>query len=447
VRRIPGIARVLGALLIAGSALLPWFQLPEAVARGPGLSLAVVGREAPATYVFKIIVVLALVGLGLVAYRVRDARLRRRRAAQVSGATLAFLFFFPHAVMVECPVTSAKASWLHTQHESLTWFGGDVFSLQETKDLDWKNRVTVADVLDEATTTNVPQWSPDAVPFGSLRDLFEWFGYSNSFCQFAKTGWGLALLGWLAVVLASVRPSGDPDERLARDALRSAGLVVAPAVVLALLPAVIGGWEIDRARDAGERGEAALALDRMRLATAVVPILGQTSEIALQRGLLASRLGEDTPEATLYQARVLETQGKREEAETFFASLLSDDAVPGPVRREAARGILRRGIRELNSGETVPAIQSLEAVLAADPCDVKANYVLELAYLRAARFASVADLAVRLRATYRFFRDDAKMSVLASAQENVAYAAYLQDRPAEAHALWQTLGDSKRLDP
>jgi tetratricopeptide (TPR) repeat protein len=219
----------------------------------------------------------------------------------------------------------------------------------------------------------------------------------------------------------------------------------AAGLVLALLPVAVCAFHLDRARDAVERGEPALALERMDHAARVLPVVAESSDFALQRGLLQTRLGLQTPEAKLYEARVLQGQGLYEQAETLFASLLTSGPAEGPVHREAVRGILRRGIRQLNSGETTPAIDSLEAALRADPCNVKASYVLQLAYLRVARFESLRELVATMRTTYRFFNSDTKVPILSAAQENIAYAAYLQGDPAGAHAVWKTLGDAKTL--
>jgi tetratricopeptide (TPR) repeat protein len=437
--------RCLGVAALVLSLVAKWFQLPETVKLGPGLAPVVVGREAPATYAFKLIVAGALLAF-LFRSRPRIAAVTRTPA---HAALLVVMLLFPHAVMVWCPVTGAKASWLHTQHQSLTWFGGDLFALQETKDRDWKSHVYAADVLDQATTMNVPALNPDPVPFGGLRDSLDWLGYSNSFCQFVRAGWELAIAGCFLLVLAPFCRGGPPDRlrrAIAVGVLKAGAATACVGGLLALAPAVLAATELDRARLAAERGWTELALERLQFATRMLPIVGQESDVAVQEGLLEEALGRDTPEAALYRAKVLQGLGRFEEAETLFESLVVGPG-PGPVRREASRGLLRRGIRELNSGETNSAVVTLETVLDVDPCNVKANYVLQLAYLRAGRFDTIDDLVARMRATYKFFHDDTKMPVLAAAQENAAYAAYLQDDVPTAHALWQALGDPKQLDP
>lgn len=441
----PSVAAVMAGMLLAAGLVLPWFQVPDAISSDVRKGFVVVGREAPVTGLFKALC-LAAVGIGAVRLaRARGPVVGRIVIAKIAAALLVALLFFPHMVMVWCPVTSAKASWLHVQHESLTWFGGDVFGLPEIKDFAWKSRVYAADMLDQATAMNLPAWSPNAVPFGSLQDLFEWFGYSNPFCQFVCAGWGSAIMGCIVALIASFRTSNGADVAAIRASARAGAGVLVGAVTLALVPAAVCGWQLQRARSAIERGQIALGLDRIRTAVQVLPIAGQSSDLRLQEGLLEGRLGLLSPEVALYRAKLLEAHGASEEAVIVVASLLAPGASEGAVRREASRAMLRTGIRELNSGEVGAAIKSLESVLLVEPCNVKANYVLQLAYLRDARFESLRQLAARMRDTYRYFSTDTKLPILAATQENVAYAWYLEGDPGRAHSAWKLLSDPKAL--
>jgi hypothetical protein len=133
-----------------------------------------------------------------------------------------------------------------------------------------------------------------------------------------------------------------------------------------------------------------------------------------------------------------------EQAEETFGSLLASEP-DGPVRRESSRSILRRGIRKLNAGEVGSAIHSLETVLNADAANMRANYVLQLAYLRVSRFDSMRSLARTMRRTYLFFSDYMRIPIMATAQENVAYAAYLENDPMGAQTVWSTLCDPKYI--
>jgi hypothetical protein len=432
-----------GALLLMVSAGLPWFHVPESA-----VDDSVSGGEAPVSVAFRVLCLVAAVGLPLLVHR--PAAARAAGAGGTAGAgrcagLLALLLLFPYAVMIGCPATSAKAGWLHVQHQSLTWFGGDIFGLQELKEVDWKGHASAAELLDRSTAMSVPAMRPSMVPFGSLQDLLQWLGYSNEFCQFVGAGWAVALAGSVLLLLASCRGRDEVHRHLLGAAARTFVACSTAGVVLALLPIGFAAFELDRARDAAQRGQPGVALERIELASRVLPAVRESSDLALQRGLLQAGLRLETPEAMLYRARVLQSEDRLEQADSVFGALLVSGPSEGPVHREAIRGILRRGIRQLNAGETTLAVESLEDVLRTDPCNVKASYVLQLAYLRAARFESMRKLVRRMRDTYRYFNSDTKVPILAAAQENVAYAAYLENDPLGAHMAWKTLGDARLL--
>jgi hypothetical protein len=99
----------------------------------------------------------------------------------------------------------------------------------------------------------------------------------------------------------------------------------------------------------------------------------------------------------------------------------------------------------LNSGEFPNAIDALGEVLRVEPTNVKANYALELAYLRSARFEALPPLAARMRDIYHYLGTLTKVPVLGINEENVAMAAFLKGDAVAAHRAWQKLSDPKRL--
>jgi tetratricopeptide (TPR) repeat protein len=447
VRHRPVTALVLGAfggLLLLLALPLHWFDYPVSGPPAPQLPFAVVGREAPATILFKLVCFAAIAGGALWARRTAAPDAPRRIAARLSAALFCVLLFYPHAVMVWCPATSARAQWLEAQHAQLTQHTGDDFTLSEVKRYGWKSRVYPVDVLNQVGTMNVPALSPMAVPFGGLSQLFDWFGYSDAFCEFASKGWGLALLGSFLVFLASCRTGNRLDHAELRNGAVIGSVVVGGGAAIALGVAAVAGFELDRARSAVEEGRPVVGLARLDTATRLLPLLREDSQVALERGILEARLGRSTPEVRFYRAKVLQSEGLLDEAEQTFGSLLASEP-DGPIRRESERAVLRRGIRKLNAGEVESAIQSLEAVLGADAASPKANYVLQLAYLHASRFDSLRALARTMRRTYLFFSSDLRLPIMATAQENVAYASYLEKDAMGAHTIWATLSDPKYL--
>jgi hypothetical protein len=447
IRHRPVAALVLGALgglLLLLALLLHWFYYPVSGPPTPQLPFAVVGREAPATILFKLVSIAAIASGALWARRSAGADAARCVAARVSAALFCLLLFYPHAVMVWCPATSAKVQWLESQHAQLTRRTGDDSVLSEVKKYEWKNRVYPIDLPNRVDTMNAPALSPMAIPFGGLSQLFDWFGYSNAFCEFASKGWGLSLLGSFLVFLASCRARDGLDYAPLRAGARAGGAVIGVGAAMALAAAALEGLELDRARSAVEEGRPAVGLARLETATRLLPLLRESSEIALQRGILEAGLGRPTPAAQFYRAKVLQSEGLLDEGDETFGSLLVSQP-DGPIRRESERAILRRGVRKLNAGEVGSAIHSLEAVLQADAASPKANYVLQLAYLHVSRFDSLRAVARTMRRTYLFFSSDLRLPIMATAQENLAYASYLENDAMGAHTLWATLSDPKYL--
>jgi hypothetical protein len=427
-----------GAALLVTSVAMHWFGVPDAPPSAPDAPLVVALREAPATLVFKALCLGALVAAGLLARRTADRR-------RVVAGLAAVLLLYPHAVMVWCPATAARAAWLEDQHTSLVWAGGDMWSGDEDKRFAWKGRVYVAPIAAEIRVVRTPAFEPVATPFGDIHDLLDWFGYSNPFCLFVRAGWAAALGGCVLMLAGLARGEGRAGRRALGDCVRAGCASAAIAGALALAPAAACAVVLALARSAASRGEYVKSLGLVRASTRLLPVLAANTDVVAEIGLLETRLGVKSLQADLYAARARAAVGDFDVADEIFTAIARDPRSPLVVRREAVRGLLQRGIRLLNSGETNAAAALLEAVLDADPCAVKANYALELAYLRAGRFASVEPLAARMRRVYGAFGTLTKMPVLGAVDENVADARYLSGDVAGAYAAWQLLSNPKAL--
>jgi hypothetical protein len=315
----------------------------------------------------------------------------------------------------------------------------------ETKGFGAKDRVYVTDMPEHVSVVRTPAMSPELVPFGSLRDVVFWLGYCSAFCLFARLGWLMALLGAGCVAASACRGEHRFDFTVMRVACSRCARSSLALLVATALPAGFCALQIERARSAAERGEFALALGRLEWARTLVPLLRTNGDVVDQIGLLHARLGLQTPESMLHSSQVLIRHGRFDEGEGPLVSMEDDPALPLTVRLEAARALLRRGIRQLNAGATAASIATIESVLRSDPGNIKANYALEIAYLRTGRFESVAPLAGQMRKVYHSINTITKPPVLAAVEENVAYAAYFAGDVAAAHAARQLLGDPKAL--
>ena len=266
-----------------------------------------------------------------------------------------------------------------------------------------------------------------------------WLGYDNPFCEFVKAGWGLGLLGVLSGLLATHgREDGRPGRR---DVLRgacTAATAFALLLILALIPLARGRAHLDSATRATWTGDYGLALSSLERAAAVLPVLRENTAYVAQMGLLQYRLGHrDTPEAQLYMAGQCERQSRCFEAESLCLRLLERERLSNAIRRECVRALLRRGIHDLNGNQTEHAIRLLERVVAEEPENLKANYALQLAYLRVGRHGELRELVDRMQWVYACFQVPTVRPVLATAHENLCLAHYREGEPLASYVSWQ----------
>ncbi len=116
----------------------------------------------------------------------------------------------------------------------------------------------------------------------------------------------------------------------------------------------------------------------------------------------------------------------REEAEGFYSranqsyvALLSASTEKA-VWNEAFRGCLRLAIKDFNSGLIDRAASCLVRLTTLDSTCIKANYVLQMAYLRASRKGELEDTVARFETVYSCLQSLERSSLLASAHRRLA---------------------------
>jgi hypothetical protein len=414
---------VAGIALLALGAGLPWFEVPAAIEIQPGGAERCVAAPSWTATPYR------LVCLAAAALLIRGhVRGRRRPDCVAAAATLLLvgLWFFPYFVMVWDPAVAARASWLYMQHLSLVWPGGDFSTDQEfvAQSL-WKDRINVSDTPWQVNVTKASMWGPGMFQLGQLSMLVEAFGYSDGFCQFIRPGWFVAMAGALGVLLSECIAGGVLRPRRVLIALRAGVWAGVAGCAVAAVPLVAAALTLDRAREATARGSYEAAERHLRRAAAVLPAIGQDTDYVVQLGLLHWRLDRlESAHARAFLASMLDRQGRSAQALEISLDLLGRVPRDSAVHREACRAVFRAGIAALNAGRADRAIDLLEAVLAQEPCDLKANFALQLAYLRTSRRRDLDLLAKRIEAVYGYFQFPTKALVLASSRENQHFAAF-----------------------
>lgn len=415
---------VAGLALLLFAAASSWFTVPVdfAMTRA-GLTRCIYGQAwASLPYRLACLVAAALIGLGYLS----DAR-RSDRVVVGTACLLVALTFFPCLVMAYDPWVAGQASWLHMQHENLVWAGGDLSSNQEYASLSWRDRVYVVDTPRQVSIFKVPFQGSPGWELGQLQGLTEALGYSDRFCQFVRPGWFAAMAGTCFVLMAECIAGGRPRPDRAALALRTASAAALAGLVVAAIPLAAALRTLDLSQDSAVRGDYAASEAYLRQAARILPALGEDTYYLAQLGLLNWRLDRHhSPSGRFFRANLLEREGKASQALEIYHDLLSAVPTGSIVHREACRAILRAGIDALNAGRTDRALTLLQTVLAQEPCNIKANFTLQLAYLRTARTKDLVRLVERMEATYDAFQFPTKSLVLSFAHENLAFASFQQ---------------------
>ena len=110
------------------------------------------------------------------------------------------------------------------------------------------------------------------------------------------------------------------------------------------------------------------------------PVLSQDSNYTSQRGLLESRLGQNSDYARLHQAGRLESSGRYDQSFKIWNALCQSD-IPA-LRREALRAILRFAVQDYNCNRIELARQRLQFILSHQPGNVKVVHYLQIISVR-----------------------------------------------------------------
>ncbi|MGE3820225.1 MAG: tetratricopeptide repeat protein, partial [Isosphaeraceae bacterium] len=327
------------------------------------------------------------------------------RKAMLASATLTVQLFFPCIVMAWEPTLSARANWLQIQHENLTWLGGDLCTNLEYSRKSWKDGVYLVDTPRQINVVRMPSSGLGAFQFGRAIVWFETLGYSNRFCQFVNRGWIAAVAGMTFLILGECLPGGGLDRRRFVRSLIAMVATFGVGVGLVSGPVIRAARELERARDASARGLFRKAEIHLGRAIEDLPSLREDTFHIAQSGLIDYRLGRtDTLMGRLFAANLMERQGRYTQAITEYLRLVDDSPRESALRREALRAVLRFGTHALNGGRFDRAREWLERVIEEEPCNLKANYALQLAYLRTGRRADVERMVRRIELEYAYFQ-------------------------------------------
>ena len=283
---------------------------------------------------------------------------------------------FPYFVMLQTPALSADATWLQMQHDNLTWLGGDINSQAEAGMSAWKSKVYLVDPPRQVAVAPLPTWSSWDIGLDKLKDLLVWCGYSNVFCQFARSGWFFALGGGtLLMIISMLDIDGLNLSRAGFGCFFLTTLLLA-GLAFALLGPFSTKEHLQNASREMSYGNNEIALDELRKAAEWFPVLSQDTYFISQKARLENRLGIQSDYSQLDAAKAFESSGKYDQSFQIWRRLCdSEDAA---VRREALRAVLRFAVQDFNCNRIVLARQRFQFVLSQQPAGLKAIYYLQI---------------------------------------------------------------------
>lgn len=420
---------IAGFAAVLCSAFTSWFSVPTVVS----LNGQLLAEEPPASWAYRTASLCVCVATLLVFFRKSPWK---PRMVRIYLFWVVCLLLFPYFLTVWSADAAGRASWLQNQHESLTTGTGDSYISQQNMGSLLRHRVNVVNLPIETQVVELPDWKPEGFSWSRMLGMAEWFGLSDWFASFFRIGWPLALFGSVAILLALSREEGPERGRTAQRLLLQGSGIFLAAIIVALGPVVVGRNCLLAAKRCAQMGEYASARRLMRWAARCLPVITQDGDYLVQVGLLADALGLPDSEAICYRARLAEDAGFYFQARTMYLEGLSSDRNQPALIREDAKGVLRHAANAMNAGEVDSATVLLEQVLAADPTNLKANYSLQLAYLRSGNVVGLRALRQRMTNVYAFFNTPLKDPVLANAAENQAIGELLGGDPPAALKAW-----------
>lgn len=438
--KFPGLNQLLilgnalfGLVGLGLSARISWFAVPVA-SQGSAAGLPHIEAIEPwVTYFYQ---GGAFITMLLLAVSWLWSREWNLASVSIACVWLIVVFAYPYLVMVHDPPIAAQATWLHTQHNNLIWLGGDINTSHEFSTHAWKDHVYVVDAPQQVAVIKLPSWSPLEIGLDRLSHLVEWLGYSNVFCQFVGKGWLLAFMGGGAMLLSTFFHQGHADYNRAGYAIGLLSILGAIFCVLAWSIPFLASQSLSKAGQHTVHGRYDLALGELDRVANQLPVLQEDTYYVAQRALLEHQLGHDTLFAKLHHATLLEREALYQQSLNGYREVISHAPIGSALRREASRALLRFAVHSMNSGDNTQAVEQLEELLALEPCNLKAIYMLQIAYLRCGKTRELYDLVDHLYETCSYLQFPTKRILLATVQQHATYAAMLDDDIDETWARW-----------
>jgi len=299
----------------------------------------------------------------------------------------------------------------------------------------------VVDSSREISIFNLPTLNSEIFTLGIINELLKWFGYSSYFCEFVNRGFVYSLLGCLSLLLLSLRKPGSFHIEAAATVFRKTFFLTTIVIFFVFSYINVVALIVSRAEVDARRGNYSESVSKLELSKKLLPLVAQSTSFILQKGLLDSKLKRGSSDEKLFRAKNLLDKNFNSQALSILIELSSANSATG---RESRRLITKIGIDSLNSNNLNKSIPLIESVIRFDPTSLKANYALQLAYLRRGNDVGLENLFELQKKVYSRFNARSKKTVLASSYENLAFSSYKNARIDKALRYWQNRGKANK---
>ncbi|MEZ5327909.1 MAG: hypothetical protein R3F19_22925 [Verrucomicrobiales bacterium] len=425
-----GIA-ALGALMLVQGLKGPWYRVPLSIGEDGDLIYSKSMWEMPLKAVLCGVVFLSL---GIWLRRWRDVLLRAKVFYSIGLAAFVVGLTFSHLTIVNEGELSHRAAWILSQHDNLTWLGGDIYTAREYEQVGGGLDLMAKDPQQILGSVPLPYFSVD---LGSLHDFFDWMGLGSPFTTFKGKGWGFLMVGAIFTMVGALatRLPGARD-RLASQVVsfgvRSTGIAMICCFVAVGARVAVAAKALENAREFGDDADYPAAVASMEWAKRVMPCLHFDTSMIAQQGLYEHQNRRETPAANYYRALVLETGNFKTQAESIYIDLT--ESADEPVRREALRALFRLGIIDFNSGQEMAALRRTESLLTEFPALPKALYVRLLLAVRLGQKDEAFASLKRLYTVAGGIDLSEKRSYLSSGHQHLIDLAY---SAGDYHEAWK----------
>jgi len=424
---------ILGGLaLVAIGLLKPWYALPLDFYSNQKLVL----RDASITIWWKGGCLL-IAGVSMGWAKIKNSTLGLRGILTVGFAVmLPLALWYPQAVIMHDVALSGDAAWLQQQFDTLTWLGGDIPRGHSERPVPNGFGIWAQEPPHRLAAFRPPLFGSFSLGIAEVPDLIWWLGYNPAFSQFVTRGWIFFVLGILLTLVGCFgwdqyhQRNGQRRSLLHRTALALTGSA-AIVLALAILPVILGGRALRRARDLTQSWQSQPALESLDAAGRWMPALRFDTGVVLQRGALQRQLGNSNlPAARLHEAWLLSDQGYSARATAIIDDLLAHpQSLDANERREALRALLRSAIDELNSSHLADARRHLDILLDQQPVCLQGWFHSQLVALESGDLGANRQAAQRVEALSKAYLRMESRGIVAASQWMLAQGELQSGNP------------------